>query len=69
VPNKALASTTTQLASAVLAGFIMMRSMPLSPVADEPDEPPPREAVVSGDTKTYDRGRRKGTPPPPHMTH
>jgi hypothetical protein len=38
----------------------MMRSMPPSPAADEPDEPPAREAVVSEDTKTYDRGRRKG---------
>jgi hypothetical protein len=34
--------------------------LPLSPAADEPDEPPPREAVVSEDTKQYDRGRRKG---------
>jgi hypothetical protein len=29
----------------------MMRSMPPSPAADEPDEPPPREAVVSEHTK------------------
>jgi hypothetical protein len=38
----------------------MKKSMPPSPVADEPDEPPPRCAVVSEDTKTFDRGRRKG---------
>eukprot|EP01047_Picozoa_sp_COSAG01_P029786 COSAG01_NODE_2055_length_8535_cov_16.143314_7_plen_89_part_00 len=35
----------------------MKRSLPPSPAADEPDEPPSREAVVSEDTKTYDRGR------------
>ena len=39
---------------------VMKRSLPPSPAADEPDEPPPREAVVSEDTKTYDRGRRRG---------
>jgi hypothetical protein len=49
-----------KVAPASPAPMMMKRSLPLSPAADEPDEPPPREAVVSEDTKQYDRGRRKG---------
>eukprot|EP01047_Picozoa_sp_COSAG01_P077204 COSAG01_NODE_13821_length_1530_cov_2.250874_1_plen_106_part_00 len=49
-----------KVAPASPAPMLLKRSMVSSPAGDWPDEPPPRAAVVSEDTKTFDRGRRKG---------